>query len=220
MSARRGGRSLPGTRIRRKTSGSKDRPGRRRRIVTAAGFLARSDAPRTGPTQSAGTAVTSIGLALAALIAAAAAIRFSTLDVQSYWDDEAATVSLVRLDFWKMLQTIPKTESTPPLYYILAWVWARLFGTGEFALRSLSRCSASQPSVVTRPRTSSRVAPPSLRPSCRLQSIPRLVLTGGSLLRALYIPQRPRVSLLCPLSERRAARRALVLGHRLCPGAL
>jgi hypothetical protein len=79
-----------------------------------------------------------VGLALAALAAAAAAIRFSTLGVQSYWDDESATVFLVKLDFWKMLQTIPKIESTPPLYYLLAWLWAKIFGTGEPALRSLS----------------------------------------------------------------------------------
>src|SRR4051794_41772454 len=37
-----------------------------------------------------------------------------------------------------MLSTIPRTESTPPLYYLLAWVWAKLFGTGEAGLRSLS----------------------------------------------------------------------------------
>ena len=37
-----------------------------------------------------------------------------------------------------MLSTIPRTESTPPLYYLLAWVWAKVFGTSEAALRSLS----------------------------------------------------------------------------------
>ena len=30
------------------------------------------------------------------------------------------------------------SESTPPLYYALAWVWTQLIGTGEFGLRSLS----------------------------------------------------------------------------------
>ncbi len=30
------------------------------------------------------------------------------------------------------------SESTPPLYYALAWVWAQAAGTGEFGLRSLS----------------------------------------------------------------------------------
>jgi hypothetical protein len=79
-----------------------------------------------------------LAFVLAALIVAAAAIRFSTLAIQSYWDDEAATVTIVKLGFWDMLRTIPKTESTPPLYYVLAWAWATVFGTSETALRSLS----------------------------------------------------------------------------------
>ena len=33
---------------------------------------------------------------------------------------------------------IPQTESTPPLYYSVAWAWARVFGYGEVGLRSLS----------------------------------------------------------------------------------
>ena len=37
-----------------------------------------------------------------------------------------------------MLGLIPQTESTPPLYYCVAWVWARMFGYGETGLRSLS----------------------------------------------------------------------------------
>ena len=37
-----------------------------------------------------------------------------------------------------MLRTIPVTESTPPVYYVAAWIWARLFGTHEFGLRLLS----------------------------------------------------------------------------------
>ncbi len=37
-----------------------------------------------------------------------------------------------------MLGLIPQTESTPPLYYCAAWVWARVFGYGEAGLRSLS----------------------------------------------------------------------------------
>jgi hypothetical protein len=38
-----------------------------------------------------------------------------------------------------MLDTIPKSESTPPLYYVLAWLWTRLVGSsGEWGLRSLS----------------------------------------------------------------------------------
>lgn len=37
-----------------------------------------------------------------------------------------------------MLDSIPLRESTPPVYYILAWAWAKLFGTGEVGVRSLS----------------------------------------------------------------------------------
>ncbi len=36
------------------------------------------------------------------------------------------------------LSAVPHSESTPPLYYLLAWLWSRLFGTGEVGLRSLS----------------------------------------------------------------------------------
>jgi uncharacterized membrane protein len=68
----------------------------------------------------------------------AAALRFSTLDVQTFWIDESVTVGLLRLDFSQMLRTIPDTESTPPLYYVVAWLWTRVFGRSEFGLRSLS----------------------------------------------------------------------------------
>ena len=36
------------------------------------------------------------------------------------------------------LSAVPHSESTPPLYYLLAWLWSRPFGTGEVGLRSLS----------------------------------------------------------------------------------
>ena len=71
-------------------------------------------------------------------MAVAALVRFATLDQQSYWYDEAVTVGLVRMDFGDMLDRIPDSESTPPLYYMVAWLWAKLFGTGEVGLRSLS----------------------------------------------------------------------------------
>src|SRR4051794_31243995 len=75
---------------------------------------------------------------LAAIVVVAAALRFATLDVQSYWFDEATTVHLLRDDLLGMLRAIPDSESTPPLYYVLAWLWSKLFGTGEVGLRSLS----------------------------------------------------------------------------------
>jgi mannosyltransferase len=68
----------------------------------------------------------------------AAALRFGFLDQQSYWFDEAVTVQLVHKSLPDMLSALPHTESTPPLYYVLAWGWSRIFGSGEVGLRSLS----------------------------------------------------------------------------------
>ncbi len=77
--------------------------------------------------------------AIAALLTLlAAALRLPTLAEQSFWLDEGYTVRLVRMSFGGMLRTIPRTESTPPLYYALAWVWTHVFGASEFGLRSLS----------------------------------------------------------------------------------
>lgn len=74
----------------------------------------------------------------AALVLLAAILRFATLDVQSLWLDEAYTAGLVRRSLGDMLATIPESESTPPAYYVVAWAWTRLFGSGEAGLRSLS----------------------------------------------------------------------------------
>ena len=75
---------------------------------------------------------------LAALVVAAAVVRFATLGIQSYWYDEGVTVDLVGRPLGSMLRTIPHTESTPPLYYLVAWAWSRITGSGEFGLRALS----------------------------------------------------------------------------------
>src|SRR5919112_1333049 len=77
--------------------------------------------------------------ALAGITVVGALLRFVTLGDQSYWGDEGVTVALVRMSFGDMLDTIPKWESTPPLYYALAWVWTRALGSSEeWGLRSLS----------------------------------------------------------------------------------
>ena len=68
----------------------------------------------------------------------AAVLRFATLGEQSLWLDEAITVELLRNDLVGMLRAIPDSESTPPLYYLLAWPWAKVFGTGEVGLRAFS----------------------------------------------------------------------------------
>jgi 4-amino-4-deoxy-L-arabinose transferase-like glycosyltransferase len=75
---------------------------------------------------------------LAAIVAVAAAARFTRLGHQSFWLDESFTVDLVQRPFGDMLSGVAGLESTPPLYYVLAWLWAKLFGHGEAGLRSLS----------------------------------------------------------------------------------
>jgi mannosyltransferase len=75
---------------------------------------------------------------LAGIVVVGAAIRFSTLDQQSFWLDEATTWGIVSHGLGHVLSTVPKTESTPPLYYVLVWLWSQVFGTGEVGLRSFS----------------------------------------------------------------------------------
>ncbi|MHB8659952.1 MAG: glycosyltransferase family 39 protein [Solirubrobacteraceae bacterium] len=75
---------------------------------------------------------------LAGMIALAGVLRIAELGHQSFWYDESFTYLLVRHSFGHMLEIVPRTELTPPLYYILIWGWAQTFGTGEAALRTLS----------------------------------------------------------------------------------
>jgi mannosyltransferase len=89
-------------------------------------------APRASPLAARGIR------ALLAITALAALLRFTTLDVQSFWLDEAVTVDVLDRGFGAMLDVIPKSESTPPLYYVLAWLWTQVFGLGEVGLRSFS----------------------------------------------------------------------------------
>ncbi len=77
--------------------------------------------------------------ALAGIAAVGVGIRFSTLGLQSYHHDEVITAARVLPGgFIHMLQQVRASESNPPLYYLLAWGWSKVFGTGEIGLRSLS----------------------------------------------------------------------------------
>jgi mannosyltransferase len=76
---------------------------------------------------------------VAGLSLLAAVLRFATLGVQSYHHDEIVTVSrILPSGFPEAMNAVGYSESTPPLYYALAWLWVQLFGTSEFGLRSLS----------------------------------------------------------------------------------
>src|ERR1700761_5076583 len=77
--------------------------------------------------------------AVAGLTAAGAAIRFAPLGVQSFHHDEVITVMrVIPGSFGHMLHEVKSSESNPPLYYVLAWGWARAFGRDEWGIRSLS----------------------------------------------------------------------------------
>ncbi len=77
--------------------------------------------------------------ALALLVALGAAMRFASIDVQSFHHDEAITVSrVISGDFEHMLHAVKRSESNPPLYYALVWGWAKAFGSDEAGVRSLS----------------------------------------------------------------------------------
>ena len=81
---------------------------------------------------------TPVVIALGAVTTAAAFLRFYAIGRQGFWYDEATTAWLLRGTLGQMLARLPHTESTPPLYYLLAWGWVRLFGDTETGLRSLS----------------------------------------------------------------------------------
>jgi mannosyltransferase len=102
---------------------------------------ARADAP--GP-RAAGAPETRAGWrpsalqVVIALTVAGGVLRFATLDVQSIWGDESISLALIHRSFGSMISQLSSSESTPPLYYSLAWVWTRIFGTGPIGLRTLS----------------------------------------------------------------------------------
>jgi mannosyltransferase len=75
---------------------------------------------------------------LAGVTAVGALLRFATLGSQSYWFDEAQAAHELHLSFGSMVSSMVVHETNPPLYFVLGWLWARVFGTGEVGLRSLS----------------------------------------------------------------------------------
>ena len=91
------------------------------------------------------------------------------------------------------------SESTPPLYYALAWVWTQLTGTGEFGLRSLSAAGRGGDGPGRLPDRA-RAARPPRRPdgggAGRGQPDAALVLAGGARLRAAGPALRALAALL------------------------
>lgn len=79
-----------------------------------------------------------VRVALAGIVVLAAALRFSTLGVQSYWLDESYSAHIAGLAFKDVFVQVKSNEGNPPLYYYLAYLWRHVFGVSEFSLRSLS----------------------------------------------------------------------------------
>jgi Dolichyl-phosphate-mannose-protein mannosyltransferase len=78
-------------------------------------------------------------LPLLLICATAATLRFVGLGTQSFDYDESFTAGLILGgSLGHALHAIPITESTPPLYYVLAWLWSQVFGIGAAGLRALS----------------------------------------------------------------------------------
>jgi mannosyltransferase len=76
---------------------------------------------------------------LLAILLLAAALRLSTLGLQSFWYDEAFTpVHVLRASLGATLHNVVHSENTPPLWYVLEWGFSRVLGTGVVALRVLS----------------------------------------------------------------------------------
>jgi mannosyltransferase len=74
---------------------------------------------------------------LMAILLLAAALRFYRLDGQSLWNDEGNSVRLAQRSL-ALVTAGAAGDIHPPGYYYLLWAWIRLFGDGEFAVRSLS----------------------------------------------------------------------------------
>jgi MFS family permease len=73
------------------------------------------------------------------LVLGAVILRFATLDVQSFAHDESVTPTRVLMPgLGDTLQAVVDSERSGPVYYVLAWLWSKVFGMGEVGLRSLS----------------------------------------------------------------------------------
>jgi hypothetical protein len=75
--------------------------------------------------------------ALILLVALSALLRFATLGAKSFWGDELSTVDLVHRSLGHMLTGIGNLESTPPLYYVLSWLWVQVVPSTEVGMRFL-----------------------------------------------------------------------------------
>lgn len=77
--------------------------------------------------------------ALAAVLAAAAALRLQHLDAESVWLDEAFSIQIARTTLSNIVVETGH-DVHPPLHYFLLYVWESLFGGTAWVARLLSVC--------------------------------------------------------------------------------
>ena len=64
--------------------------------------------------------------------------HFLYLDTNSFWLDEAYSISFVNLSWSRLWDLISQREANMSLYYVLLKIWVGAFGDSEFVARSLS----------------------------------------------------------------------------------
>lgn len=79
-----------------------------------------------------------VPLALLAITATAAALRFAALGAESFWYDEAVSAALARAPLADLLRGEVRDLGNPPLYPAVLHLWSALAGTSDAALRALS----------------------------------------------------------------------------------
>jgi hypothetical protein len=85
---------------------------------------------------------------LAALLLAYLLRTFS-LDLQSFWIDEVQAFDFIDHPLLETIGLIISPEHNGPLYFLLLWIWRRLTGPSDFAIRYLSTlCSVLTVAVI------------------------------------------------------------------------
>jgi 4-amino-4-deoxy-L-arabinose transferase-like glycosyltransferase len=79
-----------------------------------------------------------IDAVLAAAVAVGLVLRAWGLGTQSLWYDEWLTTESTAGSVPQLFRSVSEVQGIPPPYFLLVWVWVRLVGDGEAALRASS----------------------------------------------------------------------------------
>ncbi|GAB4441118.1 MAG: hypothetical protein OHK0015_38040 [Chloroflexi bacterium OHK40] len=76
------------------------------------------------------------------------------------WTDESYTASYTfHATLGQLLEDVRKNEETPPLYFVLTWLWSRIAGHSEEALRAFSLLCATLAALLFTRLAQRRLAP-------------------------------------------------------------